>query len=74
LENGQIFFDGEEKLTFSGISVYHPAFFDGAPQSHFPISRLLKQRMTQLQVAGEFFDGTWLDIGTPERLAALAAS
>ena len=32
---------------------------------------LLKQAMREGKVGGEYFQGQWFDIGTPERLQAL---
>lgn len=60
--------------TFSGIGVYRPALFDGlvagAPARLAP---LLRQAMGRGQVGGARHDGRWVDVGTPQRLAALDA-
>ncbi|TVQ73127.1 MAG: nucleotidyltransferase family protein [Chromatiaceae bacterium] len=58
-------------LTFSGIGWYRPALFTGAPIGAFPLAPLLRQAMSREQVSGEHHPGQWLDVGTPERLAAL---
>jgi len=60
-------------FTFSGISVLHPNLIKryAPPQAKFPMRDLLLQAMRDGQVTGEFFDGEWIDIGTPERLQAL---
>ncbi|RQW19694.1 nucleotidyltransferase family protein [Rhodobacteraceae bacterium CH30] len=57
-------------LTFSGIGLYHPALF-AATQLGQPakLAPLLRQAMAHGQVSGEFHQGVWLDVGTPERLA-----
>jgi MurNAc alpha-1-phosphate uridylyltransferase len=60
--------DGEPRLTFSGIGVYHPALFAGCEDGVFPLAPLLRRAMGAGKVSGEFYGGTWLDIGTPERL------
>lgn len=65
--------DGERKrnrLTFSGIGVYHPALFaDTPPHRPAKLAPLLRRAMAARQVGGAYFDGLWLDVGTPERLA-----
>lgn len=70
------------RLTFSGIGVYRPELFrepnvnpgkiDG-PQAgeSAKLAPLLRAAMADDRVRGEHFTGTWHDIGTPERLAAL---
>lgn len=59
------------KLTFSGISVLHPSLFKGCEAGKFALPPLLRQAMAAGKVSGEYFPGYWLDVGTPERLAAL---
>lgn len=64
--------DGPQKLTFSGVGIYHPSLFvnveKGQPAKLAPI---LREAMLEYQVSGEYFQGEWHDIGTPERLYAL---
>lgn len=62
---------GESKLTFSGIAVYHPDLFAGLVPGIRPLAPLLKNAMATNQVSGEYYQGHWYDIGTPERLAEL---
>lgn len=66
--------EGEgERLTFSGIGLYHPSLFDGCEAGAFPLAPLLRRAMAMGKVSGECFDGQWFDIGTPERLQQLDA-
>ena len=71
LEGGHIMLEGQEKNTFSGISVYHPRFFESAPGGRHSVVPMLKTAMALYQVTGEVFKGVWHDIGTLERLEAL---
>ena len=71
LQGTQLAAEGDSRLTFSGIGVYRPELFDGAPQGAFPLAPLLRAAMQAGQVTGEHYRGRWVDIGTPQRLAEL---
>lgn len=63
--------DGD-KLTFSGIGVYHRSVFaDLAPQIKEPLVPLLRAAIAAGQASGEHFRGRWVDVGTPDRLQQL---
>ena len=64
---------GLPRHTFSGLGVYHPSLFNGCSDGVFKLAPLLRAAAAQGRVGVELFDGDWLDIGTPERLAALNA-
>ena len=61
----------KQRLTFSGIGVYHPRLFDGTAEEVFPLAPLLRAAIQRGEVSGEHYSGRWLDIGTPQRLDAL---
>lgn len=72
---GNVQTDGDIKFTFSGIGLYRPALFaDVDPYHPTPLAPLLRQAMMAQGVTGEYFEGAWMDIGTPERLAELDRS
>lgn len=73
LEQGRVHVGEGERLTFSGIGVYHPSLFDGCEDGAFPLAPLLRSAMEKGEVSGEYYRGQWFDIGTPERLAQLDA-
>lgn len=60
--------NGPEKLTFSGIAVYHPRLFAGCQAGKFSMVPLLQRAMDRHIVTGERYDGAWNDIGTMARL------
>lgn len=68
---GRIREDGPDKLTFSGIAVYHPRLFEGCKPGKFSIVPIHLRTMQERLVTGEVYDGDWSDIGTPERLQAI---
>ncbi|CAM3625701.1 Mannose-1-phosphate guanylyltransferase [Halomonas casei] len=59
------------RLTFAGISVIHPALLAGHVPGAFALAPLLKDAINGGRVSGEHYTGHWVDVGTPERLAAL---
>jgi MurNAc alpha-1-phosphate uridylyltransferase len=71
LHGGHVTQKGEPRHTFSGISVYHPRFFESAPAGNFSVVPMLQTAMALQQVTGEFYKGVWYDIGTLERLETL---
>ena len=73
LADGLVQAQGEPRLTFSGIGLYHPDLFRDCQPGPFPLAPLLRTAMTRSRVTGEHHAGIWLDIGTPERLRALDA-
>ena len=60
-----------QRLTYSGISVIHPELLAGQPQGSFALAPLLRTAIDNNRVSGEHYKGHWVDVGTPERLAAL---
>ncbi|MCF6354923.1 MAG: nucleotidyltransferase family protein [Candidatus Polarisedimenticolaceae bacterium] len=62
------------RLTFSGIGIYHPTLFAACRPGTFPLVPVLKAAMAQGQVSGEHYTGRWVDVGTPQRLEELEAT
>ncbi len=71
LQGGHIILDGQPRYTFSGISVYHPRFFDSAPGGRYSVVPILRAAAAEQKLTGEIFRGSWHDIGTPERLKSV---
>jgi len=67
-------------FTFSTIALYKRAFFEAAwcpipagnPEGvKAPLAAMLRAAMDQGLVSASFYEGLWVDVGTPERLAQL---
>ncbi|MEY3038637.1 MAG: hypothetical protein RL143_1204, partial [Pseudomonadota bacterium] len=70
LNGGSVSVEGENKLTFAGISLLRPSLFAGLVKGESaPLAPLLKVAMGQNRVVGEQLTSYWNDVGTPERLA-----
>jgi MurNAc alpha-1-phosphate uridylyltransferase len=70
---GQVGMHLSERLTFSGIGLYHTDLFKGLASGSRKLGVLLREAVEAGRVSGQYFPGFWMDIGTPERLQALAA-
>jgi MurNAc alpha-1-phosphate uridylyltransferase len=62
-----------DRFTYSGLGIYTAEFFAGCQPGKFPLLPLLKKAIAGRKLRGHVYRGVWLDIGTPERLAALDA-
>jgi MurNAc alpha-1-phosphate uridylyltransferase len=72
VDSGKVTNQGNHKLTFSGVGIYHPALFVDVEQGQAAkLAPLLRLAMAKGLVTGEHYQGVWHDIGTPERLRFL---
>lgn len=63
-----------ETLTYAGFAVFSPDFFAGVePGAVMKLRPLLDAAITAGTLSGERYDGRWVDVGTPQRLAELDA-
>jgi len=63
------------RFTFTGIGVYHPSLFEAlAPGQPARLAPLLRQAIGAGRAIGSHYNGRWVDVGTPARLAELDAS
>ena len=69
-----------KRYTFSTIALYKRAFFEAAwcpipagnPEGvKAPLAAMLRAGMDQGLVSASLYEGLWVDVGTPERLAQL---
>lgn len=69
-----VFAHGEGALTYAGIGVFSPAFFQDVPLgTAMKLRPLLDDAIRQGTLTGERHGGRWVDVGTPERLIELDA-
>lgn len=70
-EKGRILDQASEKLTYSGIAIFHPRFFKNCSPGHSPLAPLLRQSAHANNLSGQHYKGLWSDVGTPECLEEL---
>lgn len=61
-------------LTYSGLSILDPRLFEGCEAGAFPLKPLFDRALAAGKLTGQQHEGTWSDVGTPERLAMLDAA
>ncbi|MDT8406353.1 MAG: nucleotidyltransferase family protein [Methylococcales bacterium] len=71
-EQGRVLASAARQFTFAGVGVYHSRLFHNLTSSKAKLAPLLRQAMSQNRVSGTLHHGFWLDVGTPDRLQALA--
>lgn len=68
LVDGYVVNSDSPSLTFSGVALYRPEFFADCKPGRFPLAPMLRDAADARRLSGELYDGTWDDVGTPERL------
>jgi N-acetyl-alpha-D-muramate 1-phosphate uridylyltransferase len=76
--HGRALNKADVRHTYSTVALLRRAFFDTIPAGNpgglkVPLAPLLRAAMDRGQVGAELYQGTWIDVGTPERLAQLNA-
>ncbi len=62
---------GESMHTYSGIGIYSPDFFLNQSSGSVPLAPIIRNKCNDGLVSGQFYDGSWTDVGTLERLQEL---
>jgi MurNAc alpha-1-phosphate uridylyltransferase len=68
LDRGRLSLSGTAKYTYGNIGVFRPEFFAGCPAGAFALGDLLRQRIADNLVTGQYYAGSWHNIGTPADL------
>ena len=65
----------EPRLTYGGVAVLDTKQFADLEPGRRPLKPVLDAAIGSGELRGQFYDGVWIDVGTPERLeeARLAA-
>lgn len=72
LVDGRIDGAGAARKTFANIGLYDTALFRGAPrETKLKLLPYFERWIASRLVSGEHFDGRWVNVGTPQDLAAL---
>jgi len=59
---------GSPTLTYSGIGLYQKDLFADCDSGRFPLAPVLNNAAQIGALSGQVYRGTWMDIGTPQRL------
>ncbi|MCI0511278.1 MurNAc alpha-1-phosphate uridylyltransferase [Chromohalobacter marismortui] len=71
---GRVRLDSTPRLTYAGLAILAPALVAGLPDDvPAKLAPLLREAIAAGHVSGTHHRGGWVDVGTPERLAALDA-
>jgi MurNAc alpha-1-phosphate uridylyltransferase len=62
---------GQASFTYSGIGVFDPGLFKALQAGSYPLLPLLQEAIRTGRASAALYDGTWMDIGTPDRLQQL---
>ena len=74
LDGGKVGNAPSPRYTYAGVAVIAPQLFAGVEAGgKAQLAPLLRAAAEERRISGELFEGTWLDVGTIERLAALEA-
>jgi MurNAc alpha-1-phosphate uridylyltransferase len=61
----------QPQLTFSGVAIYRPEFFANCEAGRFSVAPMLRAAADANLLAASEYSGSWIDVGTIERLEAL---
>jgi MurNAc alpha-1-phosphate uridylyltransferase len=61
----------QPQLTFSGVAIYRPEFFANCEAGRFSVAPMLRAAADANLLAASEYSGSWVDVGTIERLEAL---
>jgi N-acetyl-alpha-D-muramate 1-phosphate uridylyltransferase len=59
---------GGPKLTYGGVAVLDTELFVGLTPGRRALKPVLDAAIARGALRGQFYDGVWIDVGTPERL------
>jgi len=77
--DGRALDQAEVRYTYSTVALLRQALFQTIPAGNpdglkVPLAPLLRAAMDRGEVSAELYSGTWVDVGTPQRLQELDAA
>jgi N-acetyl-alpha-D-muramate 1-phosphate uridylyltransferase len=69
LPNKLLSLDNTSRFTFANCGIYHPSFFQNYNTGTFPLGELLRTRIAEKKVTGEYYSGKWFNVGSLRELA-----
>jgi MurNAc alpha-1-phosphate uridylyltransferase len=75
LEAEKMALQGEKRLTYAGMGIFHPRLFADAKPGAYGIKPILQQALAKNQlITGEHYRGMWDNVNTPQQLQQLNES
>lgn len=68
LKGDKVFLPPGETFTYANIGMYRPECFQGCPLRAWRLGDLLRTLIEKDLVSGQFYNGFWYNLGTPEDL------
>ena len=68
LSSAGLVINHDRQYTFAGIACYRPNLFESLKPGRFSVTPLLRQLAMEGRLTGEIHTGSWMDIGSAERL------
>jgi MurNAc alpha-1-phosphate uridylyltransferase len=72
LDHHNVLNNSNPEYTFAGIACYHPQVFANYQQGRHSVTPLIRHYVDQEKGTGQLHQGIWFDIGSMQRLAAIA--
>ena len=71
LNDQRLHYGETQTYTFANIGIYRPELFATCEPGRFRLGDLLKKHIMNENVTGEYFQGLWHNVGTPQDLTKL---
>lgn len=69
LADNKIYCGKHSTFTFSNVGMYRPELFVNCKPGKFRLGTLLRNAVMMGRVTGEYYQGIWYNVGTPEELS-----
>lgn len=69
--NKYLALQGLPKLTFASFGIYRPNLFKQYQPGGFPLAKVLSAGINETRITGEYYQGSWFNVGTLNELERL---